>query len=169
MPSARSGAPAAVRTSPPTAQSARPARLAELEDALIHERLARATIARLGYIDDDGPAVVPVNIRVGPDRRIVFRTGADAPMARAMRRRVAVEIDGFEPATRSGWSILVRGVASDVTDAHDAAATSALDVPVDCWAPGTRERVIVVTPSKITGRVIPVPRDSDWFAGVPGS
>jgi hypothetical protein len=40
---------------------------------------------------------------------------------------------------------------------------------IDTWAPGVRDRLIVVLPPSITGRVIPTNVDGDWFAGVPGS
>ena len=82
---------------------------------------------------------------------------------------MAIEIDGLDPGLRYGWSILVRGVARDVSTATDAEAADARSVPVDCWAPGTRDRTVVVHIAAVTGRVIHVGPDGDWFAGVPMS
>ena len=120
--------------------------VAHLDEQLMHERLHRARVARIGYLDGDGPVVVPINIAVDEDERIVFRTAVDGPLAALDGQRVAIEIDGIDPPRRSGWSILVRGVARDVTDASDAVAARAQTVPVDCWAPGTRDRTLVVLP-----------------------
>ena len=99
----------------------------------------------------------------------MFRTSAAAILAGLDGRKVAVEIDGHDPGLRAGWSVLVLGVARDVTDAADPDAVRLRSVPVDCWAPGERDRCFVVVPLSISGRVIPVGDDGDWFAGVPSS
>jgi uncharacterized protein len=141
--------------------------LDELPPAVVTERLQRARVARLGYVDADGPAVVPVNISVDDLQRIVFRTAADSQLARLDRRQVAIEVDGIDAGRRTGWSILVRGIARDVTDAGDLAAVTARAQPVDCWVPGDHDRTFVVMPLSLTGRTIPVGPDGDWFAGFP--
>jgi nitroimidazol reductase NimA-like FMN-containing flavoprotein (pyridoxamine 5'-phosphate oxidase superfamily) len=143
------------------------AKVAHLDEQLLRERLHRARVARIGYVDGEGPVVVPINVAVDEDERIVFRTAVDGPLATLDGQRVAIEIDGIDPPRRSGWSILVRGVARDVTDASDAVAALAQTVPVDCWAPGARDRTFVVLPQGVTGRVIPVGPDGDWFASLP--
>jgi hypothetical protein len=140
-----------------------------LDEVLVRERLRRARVARLGYADGEDPVIVPVNVAVDDEERIVFRTTGDGPLAALDGRRVAIEIDGIDAPRRSGWSILVRGVARDVTEAPDVVAARARTVPVDCWAPGPRDRTFVVLPIAITGRVIPVGPDGDWFAGIPSS
>jgi nitroimidazol reductase NimA-like FMN-containing flavoprotein (pyridoxamine 5'-phosphate oxidase superfamily) len=140
-----------------------------LDEALIRERLRRARFARLAYVDGEQPVVVPVNIVSDETQHVMLRTAAESALARLDGRRVSVEIDGHDSATRSGWSVLVRGVARDATDAADVAARRWQQITVDTWAPGVRDRLIVVLPLSITGRVIPTNADSDWFAGVPGS
>ncbi len=146
-----------------------PTKVAQLDKQLLQERLRRARVARIGYVEDDEPVIVPINVVVDDDERVVFCTAADSPLADLDGRRVAIEIDGIDPPRRSGWSILVRGVARDVSNASDPEAARANALPVDCWAPGTRDRRFVVRPHSVTGRVIPVGPDGDWFAGVPGS
>ncbi len=145
------------------------ARLDELTPAVVNERLQRARVARIGYVDDDGPVIVPVNIAVDAEQRIVFRTVADGPLARLGGRQVAIEVDGIDAGRRAGWSILVRGVARDVTDARDVTATTARAQPVDVWPPGVHDRTFVVVPLSTSGRAIPVGPDGDWFAGIPVS
>jgi nitroimidazol reductase NimA-like FMN-containing flavoprotein (pyridoxamine 5'-phosphate oxidase superfamily) len=140
-----------------------------LEEALIRQRLARARFARLAFVDGDQPIVVPVNIATDAGERIVFQTASGGLLGGLDGHKVAIEIDGHDPALHAGWSVLVLGVARDVTDAADPDAARLRAVPVDTWAPGTRGRRFAVLPLSITGRTIPVGADGDWFAGVPGS
>lgn len=140
-----------------------------LEEPLIRLRLARARFARLAFVDGDQPIVVPVNVRADDAERVVFRTAASGLLGGLDGRKVAIEIDGHDPGLRSGWSVLVLGVARDVTVAGDPDAARLRAVAVDSWAPGDRERIFAVLPLSISGRVIPVGADGDWFAGVPGS
>jgi nitroimidazol reductase NimA-like FMN-containing flavoprotein (pyridoxamine 5'-phosphate oxidase superfamily) len=140
-----------------------------LDEALIRERLARARFARLAFVDGDQPIVVPVNITTDHAQRVVFHTAAAGLLGGLDGQRVAVEIDGHDAALRSGWSVLVLGVARDVTDAADRDAGQLRGVAVDSWAPGARARCFAVLPLSVSGRVIPIGEDGDWFAGVPGS
>jgi nitroimidazol reductase NimA-like FMN-containing flavoprotein (pyridoxamine 5'-phosphate oxidase superfamily) len=140
-----------------------------LDEALMYERLRRARFARIAYVDGDQPVVVPVNIATGEDQRVVLRTAADSALAGLDGRRVAIELDGHDTGLRTGWSILVLGMARDITEAHDVDARRWRRIAVDTWAPGVRDRLLVVVPSSITGRVIRPGADGDWFAGVPGS
>ena len=140
-----------------------------LDESLIRHRLRRARVARLGFVDADQPIVVPVNIATDDTERVVFHTAADGILGGLDGRKVAIEIDGHDPGLRTGWSVLVLGVARDVTDAPDPDAVALRAQPVDCWAPGERSRRFAVLPLSISGRVIPVGPDGDWFAGVPSS
>jgi nitroimidazol reductase NimA-like FMN-containing flavoprotein (pyridoxamine 5'-phosphate oxidase superfamily) len=146
-----------------------PGKTLHLAEAEVQERLGRARLARLGFVDGDDPVIVPVNVVVDAEQRIVFRTSSSSALAELDGRRVAVEVDGFDTAARAGWSVLVRGVARDVSCGDDAVAQTARDANVDCWAPGERERTFVVLPLSVTGRVIPVGPDAGWFPGVPSS
>ena len=143
--------------------------LKHLDESLIRHRLERARLARLGFVHGDQPMIVPINVRADDNERIVFRTAAGTIVDQLDGCKVAVEIDGHDPATRTGWSVLVLGVARDVTDAADPDAVRLRSVPVDSWAPGERSRCFAVLPLSITGRVIPIGPNGDWFAGVPAS
>lgn len=143
--------------------------LQHLDESLIRHRLSRAKFARLAFVDGDQPMVVPINITTDRAERIVFRTASRGLLGGLDGQKVAVEIDGHDPALRSGWSVLVLGVARDVTDAADTDAQQLRALPVDTWAPGERGRCFAVLPLSISGRVIPIGDADDWFAGVPGS
>jgi nitroimidazol reductase NimA-like FMN-containing flavoprotein (pyridoxamine 5'-phosphate oxidase superfamily) len=144
-------------------------RIDELDESLLRERLRRARVARIGYVDGDQPIIVPVNVATDDEARIVFRTAVTGPLSALDGRRVAIEVDGYDTTLRSGWSILVQGVARDITTASDVAAQRLRRLPVDCWAPGSRERMFVVLPLSLTSRVIHLGGGEDWFAGVPAS
>src|ERR1700746_2237413 len=77
--------------------------------------LAREHLGRVAASDDLGPVVFPVNFVL--DRNmVVLRTDEGTKLDAAIKgSRVAFEIDGADPATRTGWSVLVRGEAVEVT------------------------------------------------------
>lgn len=154
---------------PPAEAEPEPGKVGHLDEQLVRDRLGRARIARIGYVDLRGPLIVPVNVVVDTEQRVIFHTARESALARLDGHSVAVEIDGFDQAHHAGWSILVRGVAHDVTDAEDPAAEEMRHAAVDCWAPGSQDRVFAVVPLSIDGRHIPVGPDGDWFLGAPSS
>ena len=98
------------------------------------------------------PAVFPVNhLVVGRD--VYFRTGVGTKLAAAARKAViAFEVDDFDTMTHDGWSVLIVGRATDVTDAELDLQGFAL--PVEAWAHGERHRLVRVAGELITGRRI---------------
>lgn len=121
--------------------------------------LERAEIGRIVFTHHALPAVQPVNFAVsGGD--IVIRTSPTSRLAKAAADTiVAFEIDEFDTAAETGWSVVAVGPARHVTDAADAAALEAL--PLRTWAPGERDYFVRIRPELITGRRIggPVPAD----------
>ena len=100
--------------------------------------LASVTVGRVGVTIDALPAVLPVNF-VMSDGAVVFRTvpgtKLDAATAGAV---VAFEADAYGTAeSPGGWSVLVRGVARELTDplgAGQGACASARVVGVGSWS-----------------------------------
>ena len=111
-------------------------------------------VGRLGVYARHYPLVVPVNY--GLDRRIVvLRTSEGTKLAAAAHANVTFEVDQIDPATRSGWSVLVRGLAEEVTDAHRAELVRATrEAGADPWAPGEHEHWLRIIPHAVTGRRI---------------
>ena len=59
----------------------------------------------------DGPAIVPVNFTVA-DGFLWFQTRPDSRLAHECGdQQVLVEVDQVDPATHTGWSVVVTGVA----------------------------------------------------------
>jgi nitroimidazol reductase NimA-like FMN-containing flavoprotein (pyridoxamine 5'-phosphate oxidase superfamily) len=90
---------------------------------------------------------------------VVFRTDEGTKLDAACRgSRVAFEIDGTDAAARTGWSVLIRGEAIEVTDPAELARLRKL--PLDPWAPGPKTHHVRILPAVLTGRRIRPPAAS---------
>lgn len=127
------------------------------------DSLLRANhLGRIGLAEGDLPLILPVNY-VLDGNEVVFRTGPGTLLAAAAAQApIALEIDGIESRTQTGWSVLVRGYAQEITDPVQIARLEQLElVP---WAPGVRAHFVRVTSAETTGRRITVPpRPSEYW------
>lgn len=124
------------------------------------ELLAAGSIGRVGWNAAVGPQILPVSYAF-VDRRIVFRTTPDGPLAELRQaQQVAFEIDAFDPAIRTGWSVLVRGRSAAATEPDDLVHLWGEADPVP-WAPGDRSLFITITIEVITGRLLNRPVGGD--------
>jgi nitroimidazol reductase NimA-like FMN-containing flavoprotein (pyridoxamine 5'-phosphate oxidase superfamily) len=97
------------------------------------------------------PVIVPINY-VLDDNAIVFRTDPDGLLAGACRGTVvAFEIDELDPSGRSGWSVLVVGVA-DTLDATEQVRAAGLGMT--SAAGDVRDHFVRVGIGAISGRLI---------------
>ena len=111
-------------------------------------------IGRLGVNAEHYPLIFPVNYALD-DGIIVIRTAPGTKLAAADHANVTFEVDDIDQRSRSGWSVLVRGLAEEVTSRHRAeliARTEATGVVP--WAPGSHGHWIRLIPHAITGRRI---------------
>ena len=133
----------------------RQARWQELTRSECFALLAREHLGRVAVVDDRGPVMFPVNFVV--DRHmVVFRTDEGTKLDAACRgSRVAFEIDGIDAAARTGWSVLVRGEAIEVTSPAELARLRKLRP--DPWAPGAKTHYVRILPAVLTGRRIWTP------------
>jgi nitroimidazol reductase NimA-like FMN-containing flavoprotein (pyridoxamine 5'-phosphate oxidase superfamily) len=117
--------------------------------------LASATVGRLAFVEDGDPVALPVNIGWWHGD-VVFSTQRGSKLEAAVsHHRVAVEVDGWDPDTGEAWSVLVRGIASKVTDGRDIDSLDRLSIR--SWVrPGLPKHWVAVRPSSITGRRSPV-------------
>jgi hypothetical protein len=51
-------------------------------------------------------------------RAVVVRTHPGTKLSAADHANVTFEVDHIDPISRSGWSVLIRGLAEEVTSAH---------------------------------------------------
>jgi nitroimidazol reductase NimA-like FMN-containing flavoprotein (pyridoxamine 5'-phosphate oxidase superfamily) len=136
----------------------RQVRWEELTKSECFELLSGEQLGRVAVVDEQGPIVFPVNFVL--DRQmVVFRTDEGTKLDAAARgSRVAFEIDGTDEAARTGWSVVVRGEAVEVTDPAELARLRKLRLSP--WAPGAKARYVRILPAKLTGRRI-------WARGAP--
>jgi nitroimidazol reductase NimA-like FMN-containing flavoprotein (pyridoxamine 5'-phosphate oxidase superfamily) len=130
--------------------------LEELDEAECLRLIASGGIGRIGFSGRYGPTVMPVNYQLY-DGSIVFRTAQDSATDEDLRTgianaeyKVAFEIDDFDTAARTGWSVLIQGSAHHVES--EAERASVAGAGVDPWPGGDRELFLRITPMRITGR-----------------
>ncbi len=79
--------------------------------------LGKVPVGRVVYTRQALPAVLPINFSLDTDASVLLRTSSDSDLVRAIDGVVvAFEVDEFDAATRSGWSVVVTGRAGVVTD-----------------------------------------------------
>lgn len=109
-------------------------------------------VGRVGISIGALPAIFPVN-HLMDGESIVFCTAEGTKLAAAVRNAViAFEVDDYDEATRSGWSVLAVGAASETFDPellrrirlHGGGP----------WAQGDRSHLVRITPSFVSGRRI---------------
>jgi nitroimidazol reductase NimA-like FMN-containing flavoprotein (pyridoxamine 5'-phosphate oxidase superfamily) len=114
--------------------------------------LGMATLGRIGVSFGALPTVLPVNFRLVNDK-IVFRTGIGTKLdAATCNAVVAFEVDDMDPLWHSGWSVVVTGVAREVTDPIELTALDEANIPR--WAPTGDGRVVEVSIELVSGRRI---------------
>lgn len=113
--------------------------------------LSTLTVGRVAVAEaGKAPLVVPVSYIVDA-QTIVFRTGPQTELAQLLDNPVSFQVDFVDTYHRSGWSVLVRGTAAEVSpEERDA-------LPVEPYAGGDRTRWVRVVPTAVTGRRIRLP------------
>jgi uncharacterized protein len=114
--------------------------------------LQREEFGRLVVVEGDRALVFPVNYATDRDA-VVFRTADGIKLSSARHHRVTFEVDHTDRTTRSGWSVVIQGVAQEVTQFEASEVLERLDeLLIDPWAPGEKPHVIRIVPLQITGR-----------------
>jgi nitroimidazol reductase NimA-like FMN-containing flavoprotein (pyridoxamine 5'-phosphate oxidase superfamily) len=119
----------------------------ECRRLLATQCLGRIAVSEPG----SAPHVVPVNFVVY-EGDIVFRTGDGTKFRLLQGQPVSFQVDCADPYHRIGWSVLVRGHASEVP-----AADIEPYVHVETFAPGDKPHWIRLVSEVITGRRIHLP------------
>jgi nitroimidazol reductase NimA-like FMN-containing flavoprotein (pyridoxamine 5'-phosphate oxidase superfamily) len=112
-------------------------------------------VGRLAVHSGALPVILPVNFLL-TGCGIVIRTAEGTKLDAALRNAVvAFEADEFDEFGHTGWSVVVTGVAEEVTDPDEVAAMRALPLPH--WAPGRADRYLRISLELVSGRkIIPV-------------
>jgi uncharacterized protein len=138
----------------PAEPSGDDASLDEIDVEECWKLLATQPVGRVAIIVGHYPLVFPVNFSLdGHD--IMYRTGVGAKLHSIRRSNVTFEVDEIDPFHRSGWSVMVKGVAQEVDlERNPKTASRAEFGGAAPWAPGPREHLIRIVADQISGRRI---------------
>ncbi len=124
-----------------------------LDEATCVELLESTPIGRIGFSTDGELLVLPVNFK-WYENSVVFRTLEGQKLAAAAERQhVCFEVDQWDAAMRTGWSVIVQGVAREVT--HWAEDAQLDQIGLFPWAREEWRPIWVrIEPTMISGRVL---------------
>jgi nitroimidazol reductase NimA-like FMN-containing flavoprotein (pyridoxamine 5'-phosphate oxidase superfamily) len=102
----------------------------------------------------DHPVIRPVNyVFDEPSQAVLIRSATGSKLHAVLRSpRAVFEIDGAHPDGRIGWSVIVSGVAEEVTDGAELRRMEQLDL--EPLAPGYKGHWIRIRTNMISGRRI---------------
>jgi nitroimidazol reductase NimA-like FMN-containing flavoprotein (pyridoxamine 5'-phosphate oxidase superfamily) len=133
--------------------------LEHLTPAQCWQLLASTPVGRVGVLRDSAPEIYPLNHVVDHDS-VVFRTEPGGKLDALLRSpSVCYQVDAVDPASSSGWSVLVKGRASEVHDRHELERLAELELR--WWVPGPKQHWIRIVPIEVTGRRIWTPRTGE--------
>ena len=125
------------------------------------ELLTRAAIGRLAVSIGALPAVFPVGFGL-LEQYILLRTVPGTKLdAATVGAVVAFQADGFEPDGTAGWTVLVRGMASAITEPSLAARAAAVPMkPPPAEQPAAR--FVQIDIGDLSGRRFGSVFDASW-------
>ncbi|MFF7452293.1 MULTISPECIES: pyridoxamine 5'-phosphate oxidase family protein [unclassified Streptomyces] len=113
--------------------------------------LARVTVGRIVHTRQALPAVLPVNFCLDGGNAVVLCTSATSELAHAVDGTVvAFEADEVDAVAHSGWSVVVTGPATVVTDPveHERLVRNG----PRSWVPSPRQIFVRIESELVTGR-----------------
>ena len=113
------------------------------------ELLKSRQVGRVGFVDAEGPVVLPVNYVIHDESVLIATSPTNSLSRHAVGRPVAFEVDEIDEFNESGWSVLVRGQASVVTG-----ELPDREQQPNPWVDGDRTLVIRIAPLQVSGRYL---------------
>jgi nitroimidazol reductase NimA-like FMN-containing flavoprotein (pyridoxamine 5'-phosphate oxidase superfamily) len=123
-------------------------------------------LGRIAFSVDGQPEVFPINYAM-EGQIVVFRTAAGTKLDHVPKARLAFEVDDWDPNLGIGWSVVVKGLAEEVTGNLGRTAEHLRKAQVHPVAPGERWHWLALRPSEVSGRRFqvwagPQRRARDW-------
>ena len=129
--------------------SGSPAGMVELSRDEALKLLGTVHLGRVAFTEQALPAIRPVNHLVDDGDIIVRTHGGSALLGRALQSEVvAYEADEIDAATRTGWSVVVTGTATRVTDRGALTRYQSLLMP---WVGAEMGQVVRIRPEIVSG------------------
>ena len=127
-----------------------------LTEAECRALLGTQIFGRIGLTRNGLPAILPVHY-VFSEGVITFRTGGGGKLRAAENGDVlAFQVDAFDPATNTGWSVLALGRATVLTTEHEHEGLPTFDT----GAGGPRNHYVRIHCELFTGRRLVPPTDA---------
>jgi hypothetical protein len=126
--------------------------LRELTEAECWEHLEAHHLGRIAYVVDGAPLILPFNY-LARDGVLWLRTTSYSQLAVHLPgQQAAFSVDHVDEHTRTGWSVLARGLAEHVVGEHPDVPSGVPD-PTP-WPEGIRRMTFRLTPREVTGRAL---------------
>lgn len=125
-------------------------RIEELDTYVSLELLASQPVGRVAFCQQGRVHLATVNHAVD-GWSVAFRTSYGPKLiAASSQSEVVYQADDYDPRTRTGWSVVVRGTAESVVDAEVSNRLDALHL--DTWAEGSqRDHWVRIHIDEVTG------------------
>jgi nitroimidazol reductase NimA-like FMN-containing flavoprotein (pyridoxamine 5'-phosphate oxidase superfamily) len=121
--------------------------IAEIAGRECLELLRSQSVGRLGVVVRGRPEIFPVNYALDASDSVVLRTAVGTKLVAAVNQHVVFEIDRFDTDMRSGWSVVVHGVAQETGRVAEG------DRRLESWRDDV-PYLLRLTSTSITGRQI---------------
>jgi uncharacterized protein len=138
-------------------------KLLELSHDECFALLGTRQVGRLGVVAEHYPLILPVNYALERNV-IVIRTGVGTKHSYALHANITFEVDQIDEVTHAGWSVLVKGLAEEITPAHsDEIVERTMGADPKPWAPGEHEHWMRLIPHYVSGRRLTPGALADFF------
>lgn len=116
------------------------------------ELLKTTPVGRVVVTVDGAPEIYPVNFVV-VDRSVAFRSAPGSKLHGLERfPTTCFEADLIDPEVHSGWSVMVKGRAVQVTRPDERSRLTSM--PLTLWTAGVKDHWVRIRPTEVTGRRI---------------
>ncbi len=121
-----------------------------LNESACWRLLRTTTLGRLAVSTSAGVDIFPVNFVVD-QAGVVFRTAHGTKLTAALNgERVAFEADGLDDDLHEWWSVVIHGVAAEMTSQDQ--MLDALTLPLTPFQGAGKARFVRVSAESVTGR-----------------
>lgn len=123
--------------------------------------LRSASVCRVAVTRNGVPEIFPVNY-VPEYGTVVFRTGPGAKLDAVLSGSpIALEADGLNTYGTIAWSVIIKGAAEVVDTQED--FQEAADAGLSPWESGSKDHLVRVTPTEVSGRRFVITPPSRWW------
>lgn len=123
--------------------------------------LRSVSVGRIAVTTDAGPEIFPVNY-VPDYGTVIFRTGPGTKLDAVLAGGpLALEADGLNTFGTIAWSVIVKGTAKVVGAEED--FREAAEAGLAPWEPGSKEHLVRITPSDVSGRRFVISPPGRWW------